>query len=681
MEAIHQIAGFNWFSERKTLNSAYRNVLEALSHHIAYVKNKASAILGDTSLLFEKAKQELSKRWDSRIALKFFIAVPKDWLNTPRKALLLTTKFVADFFDLPEENVFAFFHSNAQNPHVHFVIFPRLKNGRKLDINRKKLSEFHKAWDELLQSMGYSIKRFRDSELEIETLPTFLFKKDEELRELYAEFSQLRNEIKQHLEELKDELAQYETFTDEEINRFLNREHSVFGRLKSLFARDDFESFKDKQRHLIKVQLEALGFNQDDKIAVVLSGEGKKPLQRIIKVSKLFDEAFLKFLRRKNVEGYNIYISLNKLKPDAKSRKKSEFNEKQKLIYLDIDGDKLGADGFKLLSRILKEENLPAPTLVLQTSKRNLQVVWKLDEERSFNELELIMRKLSEKYGLDYTQDISRVFRLAGFRNRKQGKNFLVDIVEGSTLKPVAFDSFSKYSKGASLVRKLNYRSIAGSFKRLKVYEYASSLDVYLETLKKLLPDLKLNYVENLLSDYKYERRNFKSFSEFELSLTHALRKDLALKVEPSKRYHFLKLIFQKLLEEIRPSKLERNKKYVELTVSKACLPIRKLEQIAEEFEHKLEKNSKAKEAVYKALTRFIKSKTSKEPKSLKEAMVWYMELKFLEGGDGVGELDYLIDEAFFIANKKSSSNERRDQHLDNYAGRDFDFDNRGPSL
>jgi len=75
---IHQIGDFVWFSERNT-SGKYGSVISALQSHIEYVESKAVAVFNSARNILSKAKEELKRRWDSRIALKFFMAVPKDW--------------------------------------------------------------------------------------------------------------------------------------------------------------------------------------------------------------------------------------------------------------------------------------------------------------------------------------------------------------------------------------------------------------------------------------------------------------------------------------------------------------------------------------------------------------------------------------------------------------------------
>lgn len=599
---IHQVGDFGWFSERKTASSKYSSVVSALKAHIRYVESKATAVFNSASNILAKAKEELQKRWDSRIALKFWIAVPKDWRQ--KEALENVVAFVSKQLNVPLENISAFYHAHPNNPHIHLLIYPRDVNGKKLRLGKKELQEFHRAWDRLLQEMGYEIKRYKDGvqlkrlnlkEQEIVKLPNiprWLLYKDADLKMLYEEYVSLRNEVVAELKQFDEDLAmnKAEEFSDKEVEKAFRMEKA-----KSIlrFWDKKQKDFKEKQKYFVELQTKALGLKPQDKVAIVLVGDGKKPLQRILSVEKLLSDKFLAFLRAKNSEGYNIYISVNKLKPTARKRTKDAFEEKQRTIYLDIDGDKLGVDGFEILKRIIREQNLPMPTLLIRTSKHNYQAVWTLSEERPAQQLEAVMKNLAEKYSLDHTQDISRVFRLAGFYNRKKGKGNLVYIAQGSTLEQVNFEPFKKLLPELEAVerKRKEERQILDTAKQK--FRYSITLDQYEKALSKVLSSLNNRYLEileqtypgtkeeiadDILSEFHdlaiqivRHRKRFKSASEFELALAHRIDKALKLHIGNDKhaRERLLLEIFEKLLKEVRPHKLERNPKYPLITISK----------------------------------------------------------------------------------------------------------------
>jgi len=577
---IHQIGDFGWFSERKTAKSQYANVISALKSHIRYVESKATAVFNSASQILAKAKAELRKRWDSRVALKFWIAVPKDW--NEKKAFEIVLPFISKQLDIPLENISAFYHAHPDNPHIHILAYPRDSKGRKLRLDKKKLSEFHRAWDRLLQELGYEIKRYKnDAELSLPNIPRWLIEKDNELKHLYREFISLRNEIANGLQssKIKDEiLYMADNVSDEEIENAYKSEKA-----KSIlhFWNKKQKTFKEKQREMIELQIKALGLSQEDKVAIVLVGDKKKPLQRILSVEKLLSDKFLAFLRAKNSEGYNVYITLNRLKPSAKKRVKEAFEKKQRNIYLDIDGDKLGIDGLELLQRIIREQELPMPTLLIRTSKYNYQAIWTLEKDRPAQQLEAIMKELARKYGLDHTQDISRVFRLAGFYNRKKEKGNFVYIVQGSTLKPTSFKPFEKLLAELTAVKSRLKRESKNLKQAIQSFRFSKTLDRYREALKETFADFPAVFKEELLNKFDElanqivsHKKRFKSASEFELAILHRLNKTLLdFGYDTNERQKILLEKFETLLKKVRPEKIKRNPKYPQISVAKIIKP------------------------------------------------------------------------------------------------------------
>lgn len=155
--------------------------------------------------------------------------------------------------------------------------------------------------------------------------------------------------------------------------------------------------------------------------------------QFLVKIGEL--EKWVGYLRRLNVEGYNIYASVNVLKPEAQSRKVEEFLPCQVAVYLDLDSkEKPAHQLWKEIWKKMRVEELPEPSWVIKSSKGNYQVYWIFEEPVESWKLESIMKGLNQAFGLDHTHDIARVFRLPGFRNKKPGKDDLVQPPKGDVI-------------------------------------------------------------------------------------------------------------------------------------------------------------------------------------------------------------------------------------------------------
>jgi len=469
---IKQIGDFVWFSS-KPKQSKYSSVLEALKSHYKYISSKAKALIGDFNKFMEKAKAELNRLSNARIGLKFYIATPRDWDS--QTAIEKVKKFILAKFNIPEENLILAFHSHPENPHIHVLIFPQTVDGKKLRIQPKDLKDFHDSWGELLIKEGYIPFKLESGSLG--KVPIWLVKR---YPELYEEYKKVLAEYKQIFLELMQEK---ERETAEKVEE---RKEPVK------------ETEEDREMRIYKTQLEevekqlkGLGFEDEAKICIVAIKENEPVIQRIIYTRKLREIEFIKFLRQLNAKGYNIYISLNELKEDAKDRRKESFKEEQKHIYLDIDGDKLGRDGLEILREILQKEKLPKPSLVLRTSEKNYQVIWTLKDPISWDKVEAINKALAKKYGLDPATDISRVFRLAGFFNRKAGKGSFVYVSQYlSSFQEVDKEVFLKYLDEVREVREVKQTKITPKEEAKEVPKYLASSEKEKEideTIKKLV--------------------------------------------------------------------------------------------------------------------------------------------------------------------------------------------------
>jgi len=146
---------------------------------------------------------------------------------------------------------------------------------------------------------------------------------------------------------------------------------------------------------------------------------GDKPVEhRFTAVASL--PKFLPYARFRNANGWGVYITPSILKPHAQNRRKESFHPYQSVIYVDCDSP-------SCLDEI--KNRYPYPTLVIRTSKGRYHVYWRLTEPVAVAEQESLMRLIAHDIGSDpQTKDVSRVLRLPGFWNRKEGRGNTVDI-------------------------------------------------------------------------------------------------------------------------------------------------------------------------------------------------------------------------------------------------------------
>lgn len=148
-------------------------------------------------------------------------------------------------------------------------------------------------------------------------------------------------------------------------------------------------------------------------------GEEPKVEQRVWPAAAAGSDRVQAWLRHLNARQYDIFVGMNPMRPQVRSRFKRDVLEVAR-VWLDIDENGPGA-----LKRILRDagrERIGMPRYAIETSPGRVQVIWQL--ERGALEpgrAEDLMRGLVRAYGADRAAvDVSRVLRLPGFRNWKR---------------------------------------------------------------------------------------------------------------------------------------------------------------------------------------------------------------------------------------------------------------------
>ena len=162
-------------------------------------------------------------------------------------------------------------------------------------------------------------------------------------------------------------------------------------------------------------------FQPSDRIAVLLRSRNRSEvMQRITTADNIASPEFQAWLAFKNVEGFDIYIGMNTLKPGAYSRTKHDI-ETIRHVYADLD-----YDGPRALAAILNSELVPKPNFVLETSPGKYQAIWKVEGIKP-EEAESTQQSIAYEFGADRAAtDSTRVLRLPGFANKKYEQDFPV---------------------------------------------------------------------------------------------------------------------------------------------------------------------------------------------------------------------------------------------------------------
>jgi hypothetical protein len=176
-------------------------------------------------------------------------------------------------------------------------------------------------------------------------------------------------------------------------------------------------------------------FQPPDRIAILLRSRNRgEVIQRITTAEKIASPEFQAWLAFKNLEGFDIYIGMNTLKPGSYSRTKQDI-ETIRHLYADLD-----YDGPRALAAIENSDLVPKPSFVLETSPGKYQVVWKVEGIKP-EESENVQQAMAYEFGADpATTDSARVLRLPGFANKKYDEDFPVTARQQTTQTYHAWD-------------------------------------------------------------------------------------------------------------------------------------------------------------------------------------------------------------------------------------------------
>jgi hypothetical protein len=180
-------------------------------------------------------------------------------------------------------------------------------------------------------------------------------------------------------------------------------------------------------------------FRPEDRLAVVLiEKRAAAVVQRLASAEQIAAPPFQAWLRHKNAQKSEIYISMNALREDARGRTKTDVAAIRH-VYLDFD-----ERGTEAVERLMKRTDLPQPNYLLNTSPNKWQVVWKVDGFTK-DQSEELQRGLARETGADpAATDCSRVLRLPGFYNHKYAHGHLIK-TQGLATETYGPDRFPKF--------------------------------------------------------------------------------------------------------------------------------------------------------------------------------------------------------------------------------------------
>jgi hypothetical protein len=183
---------------------------------------------------------------------------------------------------------------------------------------------------------------------------------------------------------------------------------------------------RENNKNISTTEYVLTNFQRSDRLAVLVRNRSRgETIQRITSPAKIVESSFQDWLRYKNEkETCDIYIGMNTLKPEARTRTKNDIQTIRHL-YMDIDHD-----GPAALAKFQQSNLVPPRNYTVNTSPDKFQVVWRV-ENISQDQAESLQRAMVRKFGGDAAAtDSTRVLRLPGFLNRKYDEEFLVQAVK-----------------------------------------------------------------------------------------------------------------------------------------------------------------------------------------------------------------------------------------------------------
>jgi|SRR5713101_2201310 len=166
-----------------------------------------------------------------------------------------------------------------------------------------------------------------------------------------------------------------------------------------------------------------VAYDADDWVAIFLKSSATGlATQRVGPISRIASATFQAWLRLENAAGVNVYVSVNAVGPDQRSRRRSAIHTIRH-VFLDADDDASG-----VLRAIADRPDLPSPSYVLHSSPKRAHVFWRVTHFTR-EHVEALQKQLANEFGTDpAATPCSQTTRLPGFLNHKYATPHLVTI-------------------------------------------------------------------------------------------------------------------------------------------------------------------------------------------------------------------------------------------------------------
>lgn len=172
----------------------------------------------------------------------------------------------------------------------------------------------------------------------------------------------------------------------------------------------------------IPIRFLRTAYHADDWIAVFLKTYRTGAIaQRVLPVSAAITAGFQAWLECQNGHGWNVYVSVNAVRPGRSRTKRAIACIRH--VFLEED-----ADGLGLLAALATRPDLPPPSYVLHSSPGRLHLLWRA---RGFDcgSVESLQKTLAADFGTDSAAtSCAQTTRLPGFVNHKHTQPWRVTV-------------------------------------------------------------------------------------------------------------------------------------------------------------------------------------------------------------------------------------------------------------
>jgi hypothetical protein len=168
------------------------------------------------------------------------------------------------------------------------------------------------------------------------------------------------------------------------------------------------------------------GYAPDDWVAVFLKSYATgDTYQRVASIGQVSRPEFLAWLRSRNANGWNVYVSVNAVNANGRSRAR-ESVAAVRHVFLEAD-----EDGPQVLARIAGRTDLPPPSYLLHSSHHRIHVFWRVTCFH-ISRVEALQKQLARELKTDTAAtSCSQLTRLPGLFNHKRQPAELVTMVYG----------------------------------------------------------------------------------------------------------------------------------------------------------------------------------------------------------------------------------------------------------